>query len=62
MTIFNTTPMIAWLLEDAGNRDDVNRRDFSQRTPLHEAAFVGNYEVVQVSKPRPVQLVHLVTY
>ena len=51
ITVFNTSRMITYLLETVGKREDVNLRDFNQRTPLHEAAYVGNIDVVQVGYP-----------
>ena len=44
---YNTTAMIRYLLEDAGKKDDVNLKDFHDRTPLHEAAFHQNLEAVK---------------
>ena len=46
-TIFNTSQFIHFLLAAAGSRSDVNARDFAGRTPLHDAAFWKNMEVVQ---------------
>ena len=47
MTIFDTTRFIDFLLEEAEEKSDVNARDFYNRIPLHESAFIGNIEVVR---------------
>lgn len=45
MTIFDTTPTLRWFLLEAAGKEDVDLRDFTGRTALHEAAHWGNYEV-----------------
>ncbi len=42
-TRFDTSDVIAWLLDEVVKKDHVNIRDFSGRTALHEAVAWGNY-------------------
>lgn len=47
ISFYDTTSVISYLLNEAGKADDVNLRDFHERTPLHAAVAVQNTPVVR---------------
>ena len=40
-SMYESTGIISFLLE-TGNKQDINLKDFNDRTPLHEACLIGN--------------------
>ena len=46
-SLYNTSATIDYLVNDVGKTDDVNLRDFHERTPLHSAVAVRNVAVAR---------------
>lgn len=46
-SVFNTVKMVKYLIKKVGRKDDVNLRDYSGRTPLHDAICCGTIHAVK---------------
>ena len=47
-SVYNNERTLKFLLDEAGKRSDVTLKDFNERTPLHEAAYIRNASNVEV--------------